>query len=211
MFTGIVEELGTVAEVVDRGRRHPAHRPGRHRARGHGAGRLHLRQRLLPHRLRARRGAVDRRPDAGDARQDLTARVAPGDRVNLERAVTVDVSVVTSSRATSTASARSSPHPERALGRRRGLPPGIDRYLVDKGSITVDGVSLTVVEAREDSFTVSLIPETLARTTLGARGVGDLVNLEADVIAKHVEKLLGAYTPTRTSAHDPHHLDDEEE
>ena len=70
------------------------------------------------------------------------------------------------------------------------------RYLVDKGSITVDGVSLTVVEAREASFTVSLIPETLARTTLGTRRVGDLVNLEADVIAKHVEKLLGGYLPT---------------
>ena len=76
------------------------------------------------------------------------------------------------------------------------LPGDLDRYLVDKGSITVDGVSLTVVEAHEDSFTVSLIPETLARTTLGSRRVGDLVNLEADVIAKHVETLLGAYTPT---------------
>jgi riboflavin synthase len=63
---------------------------------------------------------------------------------------------------------------------------------VDKGSITVDGVSLTVVEARDDSFTVSLIPETLVRTTLGRRGPGDRVNLEADVIAKHVEKLLAS-------------------
>jgi riboflavin synthase len=70
------------------------------------------------------------------------------------------------------------------------LPPHLAPYLVDKGSITVDGVSLTVVEAHESSFTVSLIPETLARTTLGSRRPGDLVNLEADVIAKHVEKLL---------------------
>ena len=66
------------------------------------------------------------------------------------------------------------------------------RYLVDKGSITVDGVSLTVVEARADGFTVSLIPETLARTTLGSREIGDRVNLEVDVLAKHVEKLLAA-------------------
>jgi riboflavin synthase len=56
----------------------------------------------------------------------------------------------------------------------------------------VDGVSLTVVEAGDDSFTVSLIPETLARTTLGLRQAGDRVNLEADVLAKHVEKLLAS-------------------
>lgn len=70
-------------------------------------------------------------------------------------------------------------------------PEGMGRYLVDKGSITIDGVSLTVVEARDDdTFTVSLIPETLARTTMGRRQPGARVNLEADVIAKHVEKLL---------------------
>ena len=72
------------------------------------------------------------------------------------------------------------------------MPAGLARYLVDKGSITVDGVSLTVVEARDDGFSVSLIPETLARTTLGSRQVGDRVNLEVDVLAKHVEKLLQA-------------------
>ncbi len=70
------------------------------------------------------------------------------------------------------------------------LPAGLSRYLVDKGSITVDGVSLTVVTAGDDSFTVSLIPETLARTTLGTRAPGDPVNLEVDVIAKYVERLL---------------------
>lgn len=75
------------------------------------------------------------------------------------------------------------------------LPGHLSRYLVDKGSITVDGVSLTVVEARPTSFTVSLIPETLARTTLGHRQVGDRVNLETDVIAKHVAKLVAAYLP----------------
>ena len=56
----------------------------------------------------------------------------------------------------------------------------------------MDGVSLTVVEVGEDRFTVSLIPETLARTTLGTRQPGDAVNLEVDVLAKHVEKLLAA-------------------
>lgn len=74
------------------------------------------------------------------------------------------------------------------------MPAELGRYLVDKGSITVDGTSLTVVEAGETTFTVSLIPETLARTTLGFRTPGSRVNLEVDVIAKHVEKLVRAYT-----------------
>jgi riboflavin synthase len=74
------------------------------------------------------------------------------------------------------------------------LPRHLAPYLVDKGSIAVDGVSLTVVEAADDHFTVSLIPETLTRTTLGSRAVGERVNLEVDVIAKHVAKLVHAYT-----------------
>ncbi|MFG2333887.1 riboflavin synthase [Streptomyces sp. NPDC048604] len=71
------------------------------------------------------------------------------------------------------------------------LPAHLSRYVVEKGSITVDGVSLTVVEAAEDWFTISLIPTTLALTTLGIKQSGDAVNLEVDVIAKYVERLLG--------------------
>lgn len=74
------------------------------------------------------------------------------------------------------------------------LPAHLARYVVDKGSIAVDGVSLTVVEAGADRFTVSLIPETLERTTLGRRQPGDRVNLEVDIIAKHVERLLAGHT-----------------
>ena len=73
------------------------------------------------------------------------------------------------------------------------LPDGMGRYLVDKGSIPVDGVSLTVVEAGADAFTVSLIPETLARTTLGFRRPGDHVDLEVDVLAKYVERLVAGH------------------
>jgi riboflavin synthase len=81
------------------------------------------------------------------------------------------------------------------------MPVELGRYLVDKGSITVDGVSLTVVEATDDRFTVSLIPETLARTTLGSRQPGDRVNLEVDVLAKHVEKLLSSsHVPGKESS-----------
>lgn len=73
---------------------------------------------------------------------------------------------------------------------RISLPPALTRYVVEKGSITVDGVSLTVVEAAADSFTVSLIPTTLGLTTLGLRQPGETVNLEVDVLAKYVERLL---------------------
>ncbi|MFJ5831032.1 riboflavin synthase [Streptomyces sp. NPDC093089] len=73
-----------------------------------------------------------------------------------------------------------------------GLPAHLSRYVVEKGSITVDGVSLTVVEVADDWFTISLIPTTLDLTTLGIKRSGDPVNLEVDVIAKYVERLLGA-------------------
>ena len=73
---------------------------------------------------------------------------------------------------------------------RFSAPAGLLRYVVEKGSVTVDGVSLTVTEVDDAGFSVSLIPETLARTTLGTGRPGRPVNLEVDVIAKHVEKLL---------------------
>ncbi|GAB3140813.1 riboflavin synthase [Micromonospora sonneratiae] len=71
------------------------------------------------------------------------------------------------------------------------LPGQIARYVVEKGSITVDGVSLTVAEVTDDSLSVGLIPTTLKLTTLGHKGIGDPVNLEVDVLAKYVERLLG--------------------
>jgi riboflavin synthase len=70
--------------------------------------------------------------------------------------------------------------------------PEILRYVVEKGSIAVDGVSLTVADLDDEGFTVSLIPETLERTTLGGAAPGRIVNLEVDVLAKYVEKLSGA-------------------
>ncbi|HEY2637748.1 MAG TPA: riboflavin synthase, partial [Solirubrobacteraceae bacterium] len=77
--------------------------------------------------------------------------------------------------------------------------PELLRYVVEKGSIAVDGVSLTVAELASDSFTVSLIPETLERTTLGTAKIGAAVNLEVDVLAKYVERLVtsGAVTTAR--------------
>ena len=70
------------------------------------------------------------------------------------------------------------------------VPAELLRYVVEKGSIAVDGVSLTVASVTDDAFTVSLIPETLERTNLGAAAPGTPVNLEVDVLAKYVEKLV---------------------
>jgi riboflavin synthase len=69
-------------------------------------------------------------------------------------------------------------------------PPALLRYVVEKGSIAVDGVSLTVTKADDESFSVGLIPETLQRTTLASAVVGRRVNLEVDLLAKYVEKLV---------------------
>ena len=76
------------------------------------------------------------------------------------------------------------------------LPVSLTRYLVEKGSVTVDGVSLTVVDALDDGFTVAIIPHTAEVTTLGAKRPGDLVNIEVDVMAKYVERLMVAYAET---------------
>lgn len=77
-------------------------------------------------------------------------------------------------------------------------PEPLRRYLVEKGSVTVDGVSLTVAAVFDDGFSVALIPHTQAVTTLGPKGPGDPVNLEADVVAKYVERLLAASTSERS-------------
>jgi riboflavin synthase len=77
---------------------------------------------------------------------------------------------------------------------RIALPRGLARYVVEKGSIAVDGISLTVSALASDWFEVSLIPETLKRTTLGHKQPGETVNLEVDVIAKYVEKLTAGIT-----------------
>ncbi len=87
------------------------------------------------------------------------------------------------------------------------MPTPLLRYVVEKGSITVDGVSLTVVDVLGDGFTVAVIPHTCEVTTLGARRVGDPVNLEVDVMAKYAERLLVGYrdpAPAGTPGGDDH-------
>ena len=80
------------------------------------------------------------------------------------------------------------------------VPPSLLRYCVEKGSITVDGVSLTIVAVVDDGLTFAIIPHTAEVTTLGRRGPGDPVNLEVDVMAKHVEQLLAPYIERRSTA-----------
>jgi riboflavin synthase len=131
--------------------------------------------------------------------------LAPGTRVNLERAVTPTTRLgghIVQGHVDGTGTVvRRTPSEHWELVE-ISLPAELERYLVPKGSITVDGISLTVVEVStgstteetgsttETSFTVSLIPETLSRTTLGFKQTGDVVNLEVDVIAKYVEKMV---------------------
>lgn len=79
-------------------------------------------------------------------------------------------------------------------------PASIMRYVVEKGSITVDGVSLTVADRNEEGFAVALIPHTLGETTLGDARVGRRVNLEVDMVAKYVEALVAPYLPSEGSA-----------
>jgi riboflavin synthase len=206
MFTGIVEELGTVAAVEDQG----------------DAIRLTIRATTVLEDAGlgdsisvngccltvAERTEETWTADVMQETLDKTslAGVAPGDRVNLERAVTVDKRLgghIVQGHVDGVGTIRARTPSEHWEVVEIAMPAPDDRgslgrYLVEKGSITVDGISLTVVDVGEDSFTVSLIPETLARTTLGFRAPGDRVNLEADVIAKHVEKLLaGGYLDHR--------------
>lgn len=120
--------------------------------------------------------------------------VAPGTKVNLERSVRLDDRLgghLVQGHTDGTATILSRDEQENWDVVRISLPASLARYVVHKGSITVDGISLTVSAIDEGWFEVSLIPETLKRTTLGVKQPGAEVNLEVDVVAKYVEKLMG--------------------
>jgi riboflavin synthase len=121
------------------------------------------------------------------------AKAHPGDRVNLERSVRLQDRLgghLVQGHVDATGTIESRTPDEHWEIVRITLPESISRYVVEKGSIAVDGTSLTVTQVNDDSFEVSLIPETLKRTTLGKKQPGDVVNLEVDVIGKYVERLL---------------------
>ncbi|MEU6425332.1 riboflavin synthase [Microbispora sp. NPDC046973] len=119
----------------------------------------------------------------------------PGSRVNLERAVRADQRLgghIVQGHVDGTGEVLSREPGEHWEVVRLSLPANLARYVVEKGSIAVDGISLTVADVTDDSFAVSLIPTTLELTTLGRKQPGEPVNLEVDVIAKYVEKLTAA-------------------
>lgn len=121
--------------------------------------------------------------------------LAAGDRVNLERAMAVSDRLgghIVQGHVDGTADVLQRRPGDRWEVVRFTLPATVARYVVEKGSIAVDGVSLTVSAIADEHFEVSLIPTTLAMTTLGHKQVGDVVNLEVDVIAKYVERLLSS-------------------
>ncbi|MEU8703289.1 MULTISPECIES: riboflavin synthase [unclassified Streptomyces] len=194
MFTGIVEELGEVTAVENLG----------------DASRFRLRGPVVTEGAKhgdsiAVNGVCLTVVEHGE--QEFTADVMaetlnrsslgalrPGSRVNLERPMAVGGRLgghIVQGHVDGTGrivERKASEHWEIV---KVSLPAELTRYVVEKGSITVDGVSLTVVDAGPDYFTISLIPTTLALTTLGHKEPGDPVNLEVDVIAKYVERLLG--------------------
>jgi riboflavin synthase len=144
-------------------------------------------------------------------RRSTLGSAVPGDRLNLERAAKLGNRlgghlVQGHVDGIGTVLSRTAPLSRTELGGsapwelvRIGMPPGLARYVVEKGSVTVDGVSLTVVEAGAGEFSLGLIPTTRELTTLGLRAPGEPVNLEVDVIAKYVERLASAHLPPSRS------------
>ena len=198
MFTGIVEELGEVTALADLG----------------DSVRLTLRGPTVV--ADARHGdsiavngvclTVVEAADGGftaDVMRETLERsclgaLAVGDPVNLERPMRLDGRLgghLVQGHVDGTGAILSRAPSEHWDVVRVSLPDELARYVVHKGSVTVDGVSLTVAAVDAGSFTVSLIPTTLALTTLGRKQVGDPVNLEVDVVAKYVERLMSAGSP----------------
>jgi riboflavin synthase len=204
VFTGIVEEVGTLLVREDQS----------------DAARLRIRARTVLEDVAVGDSisvngvcltVTDFRTDQGEStwstdvmgetlRRSSLGTVQAGDPVNLERAVSAHTRLgghIVQGHVDGVGTVLVRTPGEHWEVVRVGLPPELARYVVEKGSITVDGVSLTVsaVSAAADPepwFEVSLIPTTLRETTLGTRAPGDPVNLEVDVIAKYVERLLEA-------------------
>ena len=195
MFTGIVEELGVVEGLEEQAD------AIRLTVRGpHVVTDAHLGDSIAVNGCCLTVAERDGETFTADVMRETLDKTSlgglePGSKVNLERAVTATTRLgghIVQGHVDGTGEVLSRTPSEHWEVVEVALPADLSKYLVDKGSITVDGISLTVVEVRDHSFTVSLIPETLARTTLGFKQPGERVNLEVDVIAKYVERLLGA-------------------
>ena len=126
-------------------------------------------------------------------RRTTLGQLRRSDRVNLERSLTLS-SLICGHLVQGHADARGRIRGVRPDGGAKiyeiNVPPVLSRYIVEKGSIAVDGISLTVLESRSGRVKLSLLALTLAKTTLGGKGAGAFVNLEVDVLAKYIEKLV---------------------
>jgi riboflavin synthase len=203
MFTGIVEELGRVVAVEPLGdsARLRIAGPLVTSDAGHGAS-IAVNGVCLTV-VEEGREAAERGEFTADVMAETLAKsslgaLQPGDPVNLERPMRLDARLgghLVQGHVDGVGTILARVPGEHWEIVRVSLPADLARYVVDKGSITVDGVSLTVVEAGADDFTVSLIPTTLDLTTLGHKQPGTPVNLEVDVIAKYTERLLGLNRP----------------
>lgn len=193
MFTGIVESLGTVAEITDvTGGRRLVLEAG-DLAMGLEVGESVAVNGVCLTAVEVGPTAVTADVVAETLRRSNLGSMRPGDRVNLERPMRADGRFdghIVQGHVDATGEVVAViPEGEGRLVRISAPPDGL-RYVVEKGSITVDGVSLTVTSVDADGFEVALIPHTLSVTTLGLREPGDSVNLEFDVLAKYVERLL---------------------
>jgi riboflavin synthase len=198
MFTGIVEELGEIISIETLGDSARASVRGKivSADAGHGDS-------IAVNGVCLTVVETDGETFTVDVVKETLARsslgtLRPGSRVNLERAVRADQRLgghIVQGHVDGAGAVLSREPGDRWETVWFSLPPELNRYVVEKGSIAVDGVSLTVTEVGDAGFSVALIPTTLALTTLGDRRPGDPVNLEVDVIAKYVEKLVVARTP----------------
>lgn len=197
MFTGLVEDLGTVVSVEENGDgsvvtiASPALAP----QVGEGDSVAVNGVCLTATRIAGDRFAFDVMNES--LRRSSLGGLAADSRVNLELALRADARLgghIMQGHVdgTGTVSAIREDGFSRVVT--VGADPELLKYVVEKGSIAVDGVSLTVSRVDDTSFDVSLIPETLERTNLGGTAVDRTVNLEVDVVAKYVEKLVGAHT-----------------
>jgi len=206
MFTGIVEELGEVEALTDLGD------SVRLRVRGPlvvgdaGHGDSIAVNGVCLTVVESRDGAFTADVMRETLNRSSLGKLRPGDPVNLERSLRFDGRLgghVVQGHVDGTGSVLErtpSPHWEVV---RVSLPADLSRYVVLKGSVAVDGVSLTVSALDDESFSISLIPTTLELTTLGRAPVGALVNLEVDVLAKYVERLMTSHTLDTTSEENP--------
>jgi len=192
MFTGIVEELGEVRslETTERGARLRIVSPLSGFDRGDSVAVNGVCLTVVEHDSEG--FAVDIVPET--LQRTNLGRLAVGDAVDLERPLRSDGRFdghIVQGHVDGIGEVRQVVRDDGGVRMQIAVEPDLGRYIAEKGSIAVDGVSLTVVHVGEDWFDVALIPHTLAVTVLGARKPGDTVNLEVDVIAKYVERLWG--------------------